>query len=36
MSGKVFLQQMNKSGEEIKNKAENTGIKLIPAALDTH
>lgn len=35
MSGRVFLQQMSKSGEEIKNNSENIEIKLIPVALDT-
>lgn len=36
MSGRVFLQQMSKSGEGMKNKPENMEIKLIPVALDTH
>lgn len=35
MSGRVFLQQMSKSGEEIKNNSESMEIKLIPVASDT-
>lgn len=35
MSGRVFLQQMSKSAEEIKNNSENMEINLIPVALDT-
>lgn len=34
VSRRVFLQQMSKSGEEIKNNSENMEIKLISVALD--
>lgn len=34
-TGRIFLQQMSKSGEGIKNKPENMEIKLKPVALDT-
>jgi len=35
MSGRLLLQQMSKSGEEIKHKPEKMEIKLIPVSLDT-